>query len=169
MGEVEQAVSVLVIGFGATAFMDVFIWIQHRLFNVPGLNYALVGRWIIGFRRGKFKHSSILQSPSVPFERSVGWVAHYAIGVLIVGGPLMIWDSKWLTNPGFVQAVSIGLASVLAPFLIMQPGLGFGWAGSKTAHPWLTRKRSVVAHLSFGVGIYFAGLAWGLIAHLIDF
>lgn len=163
MDEMDLAFAVVAIGLGATAFMDVFAWAQSRLLKNPGLNYALVGRWILGMRHGKLRHSTIVQSPSVPFETSVGWAAHYAIGVVFVGCMVMITGPNWLMEPDFWQSILLGLFSVSAPFFLMQPAFGFGLAASKTPAPWIARTRSVIAHLSFGVGVYFAGLAWRLI------
>lgn len=171
MDEVDIAVAVVVIGLGATAFMDVFAWVQNRLFKSPGLNYALVGRWILGMGHGKLQrklqHSTIVQSPSVRFEKSVGWATHYAIGVGFVGCMVMITGSNWLMEPSLWQAILLGIISVLAPFFIMQPAFGFGLAASKTPAPWMARTRSMIAHLSFGVGVYFAGLVWQLIVRII--
>ena len=36
----------VLIGGGATLFMDLWAALQNRLLGVPSLNYALVGRWI---------------------------------------------------------------------------------------------------------------------------
>lgn len=163
MNDVELVFLAVVIGIGATVFMDIFAWIQNRLLNIPGLNYALVGRWIIGMGRGKFIHHTILTSTPIRFERHIGWMAHYMIGVLIVGWFLMITGSKWVIEPSLWQSIVLGLFSVSAPFLIMQPMFGFGLAASKMPRPWVARRRSVVAHLSFGVGVYVACLVWGLI------
>ena len=163
MDEVEIVFAVVSIGISATAFMDVFTWVQNRLFKIPGLNYALVGRWIIGMVYGKFRHSTILQSSTMRFEKSVGWAAHYTIGVFFVGCMLMITGPNWLIEPSLWQPILLGTFSVSIPFLVMQPAFGFGLAASKTPTPWIARKRSVIAHLSFGVGVFFASLMWKLI------
>jgi len=163
MDEVEIMFAVVSIGLGATAFMDVFAWVQNQLFKIPGLNYALVGRWIIGMVYGRFRHSTILQSPSMRFERSIGWASHYTIGMFFVGCMLMVTGLDWLIEPSLWQPILLGAFSVSAPFLVMQPAFGFGLAASKAPIPWTARKRSVIAHLSFGVGVFFASLIWGLI------
>ena len=38
MDEVKMVFAVIVIGLGATAFMDVFAWVQSRFFRIQGLN-----------------------------------------------------------------------------------------------------------------------------------
>lgn len=163
MDELDIAFAVVAIGLGATAFMDVFAWTQNRIFKSSGLNYALVGRWILGMGYGKLRHSTIMQSPSMRFEKSVGWATHYAIGMVFVGCMVMITGPNWLMEPSLWQPILLGIISVSAPFFIMQPAFGFGLAASKTPAPCVARTRSVIAHLSFGVGVYFVGLAWQLI------
>lgn len=153
----------IVIGVGATAFMDVFAWFQKRFFEIPSLNYALVGRWIIGMTRGQFFHNTILQAPPQHNERAIGWLSHYGIGVLFVFVMLALMGEDWLLAPNPMNPLLTGVLSLCAPFLFMQPAFGFGLAASKTSSPWVARQRSLFAHLSYGVGIYLAGLAWSLL------
>jgi hypothetical protein len=55
-------------------------------------------------------------------------------------------------------ALAVGFATVVAPFFVLQPALGFGVAASKTAKPNVARLRSLVTHGIFGAGLY--GAAW---------
>ncbi|WP_434525648.1 DUF2938 family protein [Photorhabdus asymbiotica] len=64
----------------------------------------------------------------------------------------MIIGQSWLTNPTLLPALAMGIISTIAPFFLMQPG--FGFAAAKTPQPNVARLRSLVAHTSFGVGIY---------------
>lgn len=160
MNEIDVILTTIVIGLGATAFMDAFAWLQNRFLRISGLNYALVGRWIIGMRNGQFTHNTILQSFPQRYELTVGWVFHYAIGVFYVGCMFAITDVNWLEAPSLWYPVMIGVVSVSAPLFIMQPAFGFGLAASKVPSPWVARRQSLVAHISFGVGIYVAGVAW---------
>lgn len=155
---VDIAIASVVIGSCATAFMDMFAWLQKYLFKTPSLNYAFVGRWIIGLQNGQFFHNSILQSPPRRYERTIGWLAHYATGVFFVLMMLTVMGTDWYLAPNLVNPLVIGLLSLCAPFFVMQPALGFGVAASKTPTPWVARRRSLVAHLSFGIGIYLAGI-----------
>ncbi|WP_162651178.1 DUF2938 domain-containing protein [Lentilitoribacter sp. Alg239-R112] len=148
----------VIIGLGATAFMDMFAWLQRSLWNIQGLDYALVGRWIAGIPKGQFTHKTILQSPQNRYERTIGWVFHYAIGVLFAGIMLAFTGKSWLDAPSLLNPMIIGIASVAAPFLVMQPAFGFGFAASKTPSPWITRQKSLIAHLSFGLGTYLTGV-----------
>ncbi|MNC81522.1 hypothetical protein D3C75_1346770 [compost metagenome] len=61
--------------------------------------------------------------------------------------------------PAFV----LGLVTVAAPYLIMQPGMGAGVFASKTPKPNAARARSLLAHGVFGVALYLAGLLWATV------
>ena len=65
----------------------------------------------------------------------------------------------WLRAPSFLPAMLLGLATVAAPFLLMQPGMGAGIAASRTPDPATARVRSLVNHGLFALGLYVAGCA----------
>jgi hypothetical protein len=161
MGMIEVVLPSIVIGIGATAFMDIVAILRSRFWNIPGSNYAFAGRWIVGMSKGRFAHKTILEASAQRYERTIGWVFHYFIGVIYVGLMLAFIDSNWLYAPNLWNPMVIAIVSLAAPFLIMQPAFGFGFAASKTPAPWRARQRSLVAHMSFGVGIYITAIAWG--------
>lgn len=142
------------IGIGATIIMDLWASIQRLLFNTPSLNYMYVGRWLGHFLKGKFSHNTILIAKPIYGEILIGWLVHYLIGIAFSFVLIAIVGSEWLVKPTFIPAMMVGIISVIAPFFIMQPGFGFGLAGSKTPQPQVTRRRSLVAHLSYGIGLY---------------
>ncbi|WP_455817178.1 DUF2938 domain-containing protein [Pseudomonas cerasi] len=146
-----QAVAV---GVGGTIIMDLWALIQKKLFNIPSLNYALVGRWLLLMRQGKFFHRTIIQAPEQPGETAIGWSAHYLIGIVFSLLLILIVGDNWLQYPTFWPALLTGVISVIAPFLLMQPCFGFGVAAAKTPVPWVARRRSLVAHASFGIGLW---------------
>ncbi|HAE48518.1 MAG: hypothetical protein CMO30_19720 [Tistrella sp.] len=162
--ETELATNILgaiIVGIGATAVMDGWAIIQKRLFGAPSLDYRLVGRWIGHFPKGRFRHDGIGKAAPVRGEAVIGWSAHYAVGVAFAALLLIIWPD-WLRHPALLPALVIGIGSVVAPFFIMQPGLGAGFAASRTPKPWVSRFRSLVAHLSFAVGLFVAGVVFSL-------
>lgn len=63
-------------------------------------------------------------------------------------------------------ALIVGIGSVAAPFLLMQPGMGAGIAASRTARPAAARFHSVVTHAIFGLGLYAAGWVTSLLREL---
>jgi polyferredoxin len=154
----ETLVSAVIIGCGATLVMDVWALAQRRLLGIASLDYALVGRWLGHMLNGVFRHSAIAQSPPVPGERAIGWVAHYAIGIAFAAVLFGVWGPEWAQRPTLIPALIVGLGSVAAPFLIMQPAMGAGIAASRTPNPWAARLRSMVTHSVFGIGLYVSGV-----------
>ncbi|WP_322083569.1 DUF2938 domain-containing protein [Burkholderia sp. BCC1972] len=154
----------LLIGTGATLVIDLWTLFRRRAFGIPSLDYALVGRWLGHMVQGRFRHVSIVAAPPVPGERALGWIAHYAIGIAFAALPVMIAGTEWIAAPTPLPALVAGLASVVAPFFVMQPAFGFGIAASRTPHPGVARRRSLVTHLSYGVGLYLAAYTLAALA-----
>ena len=72
----------LAVGLGATLIMDLWNLLLKRAFSIPSLNYCLLGRWLRHMPGGTFRHASITAASQKPFECTVGWVAHYTVGVM---------------------------------------------------------------------------------------
>lgn len=152
-----------VLGIAGSAFIDVWSLVLRTRFHVATLDYAMLGRWIGHFPRGRFVHTRISAAPAVRGERPLGWVAHYAIGVLFAGVLLVLWGSEWADSPSIVPPLVVGIGSVLAPWLVMQPAFGAGIAGAKAARPWAGRVRNLGTHTVYGLGLYFSALAISLV------
>jgi len=146
----------ILIGCGATLFMDLWAAVQQRIFGVTPLNYALVGRWIGHLLRGRVAHRSIAAAPAIPGEAALGWSAHYAIGIGFAALLLAVCGLDWARNPTPGPALLTGIATVVAPFFVLQPALGAGIAARKTPRPNIARLRSLVTHTVFGIGLYAA-------------
>ncbi|CAB3746966.1 hypothetical protein B7G54_04000 [Burkholderia puraquae] len=160
----DVLLNLLLIGTGATLVMDLWALFRRRAFGIPSLDYAVVGRWIGHMMHGRFRHASIAAAPPVPGERTLGWIAHYAIGIAFAALPVVVAGTEWVGTPTLLPAIIAGLASVAAPFFVMQPAFGFGIAASRTPHPRVARWRSIVAHLSYGVGLYLSAFALAALA-----
>ena len=154
------------IGIGATAVMDLWGLAENRLFGMPARSYAMVGRWVGHFPRGRFTHDDIAKAPPVAGEDAIGWAAHYATGILFAALLLAIFGSDWAQATSLLPALIVGIATLIAPFLVMQPALGAGIAASRTPRPTIARLRSIDAHLSFGIGLYLAAKGLTLLAPL---
>lgn len=150
--------STLLTGAGATAVMDIWTLARKRLLGVPLSDYGLVGRWIAYMPRGRFRHDRIAATPPVRGERLIGWTAHYLIGIAFAAVLLALWSLEWARQPTLGPALIVGIGSVAAPFLLMQPGMGAGIAASRTPRPAAARLQSLVTHAIFGLGLYAA--AW---------
>lgn len=150
----DTFVNAALIGTGATAVMDLWGVVRQRAFGIPNANYGLVGRWLAWMPRGRFRHERIAATPAVKGETAIGWVAHYAIGIAFAG-LLVAFQGP---QPTLASALTVGVGTVAAPFLVMQPAMGAGIAASRTPRPNAARVQSLVTHAVFGFGLYAAAL-----------
>lgn len=142
------------IGIGATALMDAWGVMRKPLLGVAPPNYALVGRWLGHMAHGRFRHDAIARSAQVPGERAIGWTAHYLIGIAFAALLIAVYGVAWLPQPTVGPALAVGICTVAAPFLLMQPGMGAGLAASRTPRPTSARVQSLITHAVFGLGLY---------------
>lgn len=150
--------SAILVGLGATLTFDLWGLFLKNTFKIAPSNICLVGRWLRYMPSGTFTHSNIISAPKKGAECSVGWIAHYMIGITFAGAFVTIVGNDWLQHPTLTPAILFGIGTVLAPFFIMQPSFGFGFAASKTSNPWQARVRSLMNHTAFGIGLYLFGM-----------
>ena len=91
-------------------------------------------------------------------EGAIGWTAHYAIGIAFASVLVLVCGESWVRQPSLVPALALGVLTVAAPFLLMQPAMGFGIASSRAPRPGAARLRSLATHAAFGVSLFAA--AW---------
>lgn len=149
---------IALIGIGATAVMDAWLLLLSHLGGPPS-NFAMIGRWVGHFSRGQFVHAAIAKAPAVRFELALGWVTHYVIGIAYAGLLFAVQGTPWLDRPTYLAALLFGVATVAAPWLVMQPAMGAGFAAAKTPTPWKNSLRSLANHAVFGTGLYLAAAA----------
>ena len=154
----DYVTSTLITGVGATAVTDIWAIARKRLLGISLPDYGLVGRWLAYLPRGRFRHDPIAASPPLRGERLIGWTAHYLIGIAFAAILLALWGLEWARQPTLGPALIVGIGSVAAPFLLMQPGMGAGIAASRTPRPAAARLQSLATHTIFGLGLYAA--AW---------
>ncbi|MEC7119748.1 MAG: DUF2938 domain-containing protein [Pseudomonadota bacterium] len=148
---------VLFIGIGATVVMDLWSMLRKTLLGVPPPNYAMVGRWIAHMTHGQFRHDTIAASFPVRGEHLIGWIAHYLIGIAFAALLIVIWGESWIQKPTIEPALIVGIGTVAAPFLLMQPAMGAGIAASRTKSPTSAQLHSLLTHIVFGLGLYVSG------------
>jgi len=155
---VDFLLTAVIVGLGATLFMDLWAAFFKRAFKVSSANYCLVGRWLRHMEGGVFRHPSIAGAAKKPAECAVGWIAHYAIGALFALALVALATPQWLHSPTLMPALIFGVVTVCIPFFVMHPSFGLGPASSKAPNPMGARLRSLMSHAVFGVGLYVSAL-----------
>jgi hypothetical protein len=152
----------LFIGVGATILLD--LWsLTLSLFGVGMTNWGLVGRWIGYMPRGRFVHDNIGAATPIAGEHAIGWITHYAIGIIYAAALLAVTSPEWAHAPTLLPALIFSWVTIVAPFFIMQPGMGLGVAAAKAPKPNLARFRAALSHTVFGLGLYAAALLAALL------
>ena len=155
---VEFILRAVLIGAGATVFIDGWALLATRAYGTPAPRWDLVGRWVAGLPRGRFVLANPGAAPPVRGELAIGWLVHYAIGIGYAALLLAVAGLGWAREPTLAPAVLFGWFTLAAPFLVMQPGMGAGIAASKTPDPTAARLKSVIGHTVFGLGLYAAAV-----------
>lgn len=159
----EQIGHAVIVGVGATAVMDLWGLLRHPLLGMPRLDYALLGRWVGHMPVGRFRHPAIAASPPVQGEWLLGLVIHYLIGTGFAAVLLAIQGPSWLDRPTLAPALIVGIGTVAAPLLIMQPAMAAALTASRQR---AARLQSVLTHTIYGFGLYLAGWADHLLFRL---
>lgn len=154
----EFLIRAAVIGIGATLLLDIWAQLLKRIVAWPAPNWAMPGRWVAHLPRGVFVHDDIGKAEPVANELAIGWVFHYAVGILFAAALLAIWGLGWAYNPTFMPALIVGLVTVGCGWFILQPGTGAGIAASKKANAWQIRAMNIVGHIVFAIGLYCTAL-----------
>jgi hypothetical protein len=152
----NATLSIVLTGVGATMLMDGWGVVRKLLIGFPPADYGMVGRWIGHMAHGKFRHDRIAAAAPITGERILGWTVHYLIGIAFAAGLVWFVGDEWLRDPTLAPALAFGIATVAAPFLIMQPGMGAGIAASRTPNPNSARLHSLLTHSVFGFGLWAA-------------
>jgi hypothetical protein len=152
----EQEIRILLMGITATVAIDLWATFANRILGWPRTNWGFVGRWIGHMRRGQFSHASIGSSPPIVHEAVLGWVFHYVVGCMYAALYLMYVSTTKAGQPTLVSAVLFGLATILSPWLLMQPALGLGIFASKAPRPNLVRLQNLIIHTVFGLALYYS-------------
>lgn len=144
---------ILVVGFVATAASDIWQQIQKPFTGIPAANWPMTGRWVLGWREGRFYDPAIAKRPSLKGEAAIGWSFHYIIGT-IYGAIYLGLMHVMSIVPTSLNGLTFGLITLAAPFLLMKPALGGGLFGLKVPNPGKGLFLSITAHAVFGVGLY---------------
>lgn len=147
-----------IIGLGATFAMDIWAIILATVFKQPKANWAPVGRWFYHLRFGRIFHDTIATAEPYRHELALGWISHYAVGIAYGILLALFVGPAWFAEPTFLPAWIWGIVTVAAGWFLLQPGLGIGWAASKTPNPTKVRALNLLAHTVFGLGLWLTAL-----------
>lgn len=142
------------IGIGGTIAMDLWAVILWKLFGQGAPNWAPVGRWTWHLQNGTVFHDDIGNAAPYANEQALGWIFHYFVGIAYGIALALFMGQAWLAAPTFLPAFIWGIVTVAAGWFLLQPGLGIGWAASKTPNPMKVRGLNLAGHAVFALGMW---------------
>jgi len=148
----------ILMGVLATLAMDLWALVLNRFAGQPLPNWAMPGRWVVHAVRGTVFHDAIAEAAPVKGELRIGWAFHYAVGITYGVALAVIMGPTWLAAPTFFPAWVFSILMVGFGWFLLQPGMGLGWAASKTPTPWKVRGMNLLAHTVFAVGLWAGAL-----------
>ncbi|WP_227320806.1 DUF2938 domain-containing protein [Acidisoma silvae] len=148
----------LLIGIGATILMDIWAFILAAFPGQSRPNWRPVGRWVGHLGNGRVFHDDIAAAAPFALENSMGWVFHYVVGALYGAILVALTGPGWLVHPTFWPAWIWGIVTIAGGWFLLVPGLGLGWAASRTPNPNRVRIMGLIAHTVFGFGLYATAL-----------
>jgi Protein of unknown function (DUF2938) len=149
----------IVMGVAATALLDLWAQLLNRLFGFGLPNWAMVGRWVAHLQQGRVIHDDIGKAEPHEGELFLGWLFHYAVGIVFALATLLIGGASWAKNPTLLLPLVVGIVTVGFGWFLLQPGLGNGIAASKKPDANRIRLLNVAGHIVFGLGMWLAAMA----------
>jgi Protein of unknown function (DUF2938) len=159
MSLTDFLVRAIVMGVGATALLDLWALLLNRLFGFGLPNWAMIGRWVAHLPTGKIMHDDIGQALPVANELTIGWVFHYAVGIVFAMVTLVLGGAAWAKGPTLPLPLIVGIVTVGCGWFILQPALGAGIAASRKPDANRIRALNIAGHIVFGLGLWLAALA----------
>jgi hypothetical protein len=153
----------ILIGIIATIGMDIWALLVKHVLRLPVTDWAMIGRWVAYIPKGRYFHSPIASADKIGHELAIGWTVHYLTGVIYGVLYLFIVQEVLGYIPTIQSALIFGLATLAAPWLVMQPGLGLGLFASKAPKPWQVRLINISMHMVFAIALYFGWQFMGYI------
>ncbi len=152
------ALEMIASGVVATAFMDLWQRLLRLVTGLPAANWGLVGRWFVHALRGRLMHDPIASAPAVRDEVRIGWIFHYAVGVVYGVVYVMLLRHGLEIEPSLLNGLVFGVLSVVVPWFFFMPAMGAGLLARKTPAPLTACLQALASHTVFGLGLVVGAL-----------
>ena len=154
----ELIIKGAILGCFATIVLDLWALVAKQLLKIPPPSWPMVGRWLGHMKNGQFIHRPIANASPVIGEAAMGWGFHYLIGIAYGIAYIAILKTYFNEQISLMAALLLAWALLVAPWFVLQPGLGAGVFARKAPNPNLLRLGSIAGHTMFGFGLYLGAL-----------
>ncbi len=145
---------IVLMGIFSTFIMDLgFIFLKVTEIVKGSMEPQFLGRWILNMFNGQFVQENILMATQMSLEKPVSLLAHYLTGIALVS-ILLLLRKKLKAFPGSAyMGFVFGWITLLIPWFIFYPCIGFGFMGLDTPEGLNNILYSIIYHSFFGLGI----------------
>ena len=155
-GPIASIPASVTVGALATLSMDAVFLAASRLggarFTSDRIGLELVGRWVGGLARGRFRHENMAAEPAIRGEAAMGLAVHCLTGVTLTQAYYEVLR-RGGREPGVLSATAYGAATALLPLLVMYPSWGLGPLAVRSGEAARLSRIMLLGHTAFGVGI----------------
>ena len=141
-------------GLFATIIFDLFNLSLNYAHNINKPKWFLLGRYFIGFRKGKYFRVSLEADEEENNELIWGYVIHYLIGV-IYGLFYVFFNLLFFDYPSLLIAYIFGFFTVLGAWCFLMPfAYSLGFFASKSDEQYKILSQNLIGHFVFGTGLF---------------
>jgi len=152
-GAMDLIVNGVVTGVLGTVVMDSLNYIVARTRMISRIEAAMIGRMSAGWVRGRIRYANPTEMEQVPNEVVIGFVTHYAIGVVLAVPYVLGWSFFVGGCPSPVWALVYGVATTMASWFFVYPSMGLGAFGRLSPEGMKAPLSSLANHLFYGLGL----------------
>jgi len=145
---------IVFMGIFSTVVMD-FGYLFTTLTKIvePSMQSYHIGRWLLNMLQGTFIHNDIRAIEAIVIEKPVSLIAHYLTGIILAGVFLMLRKKYKIFSSSILMGMVFGWITLVIPWFIMYPALGFGFLGLDCPENTNYILFSVLNHSFYGLGI----------------
>jgi len=142
-----------VAGVLGTLAMDLLNHLFARVGMLVKIDVRMIGRMSAGWARGRFRYRHPDEMEQVANEMFLGYVTHYAIGVILAIPFVLGWDLFVGRPASPVWALAYGVVTTVASHFFVFPSMGLGVFGRRSPEGIRAPLSSLANHLFYGVGL----------------
>ena len=149
----DLIVTGIVAGVLGTFVMDFLNHLFARIGMLLKIEVGMIGRMSAGWVHGRFRYRDPSEMQQVANEKTLGYIAHYTIGVCLAIPFVLGWD-LFIGGPASpVWALIYGVATTVASVLFVYPSMGLGLFGWRSPEGIRAPLSSLANHFFFGLGM----------------
>lgn len=143
----------IAVGVIGTIVMDMFNYLFARFGIISKIDISMIGRMTAGWLHGRFIYKNPAEMKQVTYERILGFITHYWIGISLSIPYVLGWLLFFNETVSAIWAIPYGITTTVASWFFVYPSMGFGIFGSKSPDGFKATFSSFLNHLFYGIGL----------------